>query len=62
MRFLKRALHSCGRKQRHKSLGKAEAALRALARIQDVTNMHPYLCIHCRQWHIGHRRGSRSNA
>lgn len=53
---------SCGNKQRHSSLGKAQAALRAhVARFpSDHGKMVAYVCLFCQQWHIGHRKGINS--
>ena len=49
----------CGRKRRHVSQGKAEAAIRALIRRElDRPSegwLAAYRCPRCLSWHIGHR-------
>ena len=49
----------CGRKRRHASQGKAEAAIRALIR-RDLDRpsegrLAAYRCPRCLSWHVGHR-------
>lgn len=49
---------SCYQKQRHKSLGAAEAHIRGLERAGvDTTHIHAYPCINprCAGWHVGHK-------
>jgi hypothetical protein len=51
----------CWRKEKHQSQGKAEAALRSMRRqsewLRDGDRLNVYQCVHCRQWHVGHRPG-----
>ena len=59
--YFRRVLNTkqCGRKQRHGSRGKAEAALRSYAQAfpQKAKGMHAYLCDVCGGWHVGHKIG-----
>ncbi len=45
----------CAGKLRHPSEGKAQAHLRALARIDDRP-MDVYRCRFCGHWHVGHAK------
>lgn len=48
--------HSCRRKRRHESKGKAEAAARALDRRTETAEGHvAYFCPACRGWHVGRK-------
>lgn len=42
----------CDGKQRHPSIGKAEAHLRSLGK--GAAGMHAYPCKYCKHWHVGH--------
>jgi hypothetical protein len=44
----------CTGKVKHKSKGKAEAALRALLRLEPDADMQVYACSFGRHWHVGH--------
>jgi len=44
----------CQGKVRHASEGAAWAAVRKTACAGPT--LHPYLCPHCRRYHVGHRR------
>ena len=53
----------CGRKRRHASKGKAEAAIRALIRREldrpSEGLLAAYHCPRCLSWHVGHRAATR---
>jgi len=49
-------VRQCLGKQSHKSKGKAEAHLRALARRSGDENLTAYYCQFCRGYHVGHTR------
>jgi hypothetical protein len=48
----------CAGKVRHRSVGAAEAHLRALAKI-DSRSLEVYHCTFCKQWHVGHNKYGR---
>ena len=57
----------CGRKRRHASQGKAEAAIRSLIRLgldrPSEGRLVSYRCRRCLSWHVGHsQRGLPDNA
>jgi hypothetical protein len=47
----------CGRKTRHSSRGKAEAAQRAYEQAfpNKAEGLRVYECLICKGWHLGHR-------
>lgn len=51
----------CWRKTKHRSQGKASAALRAMRRrpeaLRDDEHLVVYQCRHCQWWHVGHLAG-----
>lgn len=47
---------SCWRKHRHKSLGKANAHVRALTKKSGDATVYAYACRHCGGFHVGHHR------
>ena len=49
--------HSCRRKARHPSKGKAEAAARSLNRLYGSERFEVYLCTACGGFHVGRRKG-----
>lgn len=56
---LRARANPCWRKEKHKSQGKAEAALRSMRRrpenLRDGDRLNVYECRHCGWWHVGHR-------
>jgi hypothetical protein len=52
----KKVLRGCKGKVKHPTLGKAQAAARALAKLEDrpVDEINSYFCCRCRGYHIGH--------
>lgn len=47
----------CSPKVQYKSLGAAEAHIRALKKLGkegDATTLRAYCCVHCHQHHVGH--------
>lgn len=58
-RFPPKVLAGCLGKVRHRSQGKAEAAVRSLVRLgldAGGGELRAYFCVRCRSWHVGHRR------
>lgn len=52
---------SCRGKQKHKSIGLANAHIRALEKIgKERQNLHTYHCPFCRQYHVGRKHDARN--
>ena len=58
-RFPPKVMRGCIGQARHASKGKAEAAARALKKLNEresyrATEIGIYFCVRCHTWHIGH--------
>ena len=48
--------HSCRRKLRHPSEGKAQAAARSLNKYYGSRRFEVYFCAGCKGWHVGRKQ------
>jgi hypothetical protein len=58
-RFPAKVMRGCVGKTRHASEGKADAAARAVERLDQREGrrphpVHSYFCVRCKGWHVGH--------